>query len=195
MSDPFLEREKELMKLNESLNSKITFNFKQPKPMNLKPTNKFKKFAINKALKSDTNQAKNRTNETNKLKNDTNIINNVNNSSNNGNVSSSSVVNNDDVKKSYSNTYSTTEILSEKHELDSKDATTFNRNSFINDTHKSFNPIKKCDEQIITDKMGQTLIETIEKAIDTKPSINTAHLNLIPSNICRKNVSSEGIIK
>lgn len=199
MSDPFLEREKELMKLNDTLNNKMTFNLKQPKSVNLKSMNKVRKFGSNKAVKSDVNQMKNRTIDTNKFKieninnnnnNDENIITNGNNINNNGSdgSKSNSSVNNDDVKKSDSNAYSTTE-------LDLKDAATLNRNSINDDTHKLLNPVKQFDDEISVDKMDQTLIENIEKAIDTKPSTNTAHLNLIPSNIFRKNVSSEGIIK
>lgn len=190
MSDPFLEREKELMKLNESLNNQMTFDLKQPKTVNLKPINKVKKVTINKALKSDANQAKNRLKETmNKLKND-------NNCSSSG--SSNSAISIGDGKKSFSNAHMTIEKCGEKHELDPKDAIVLNSKPFIDDTHKfTSNQIKQSDdEQMCTSKIGQTLIETIEKAIDTKPTTpNPAHLSLIPSTICRKNISTEGIIK
>lgn len=197
MSDPFLEREKELKKLNESLNNKMTFDLKQPKTVNLKPINKVKKVSINKAFKSDANQAKNRLKETmNKLKNDNNINNNNNNGNSSG--SSSNAINIGDVKKPFSNTYMITEKCGEKHELDPKDASiVLNSKPFIDDTHKiTANQIKSSDdEQMNTNKIGQTLIETIEKAIDTKSTTNPAHFSLIPSTICRKNISTEGIIK
>lgn len=175
MSDQFLEREKELMKLNESLNNKMTFDLKQPKAANFKTANKLKKATVNKAAKSDVNQAKNRPKEANKLKSD---------SSNGG-----------DVKKPFANTYSA-EMFSEKYELDPKDVI-INRNEHTDDTNKSCGENKRSDdEQLSAEKMGQYLVETIEKAIDTKTSPNSAtHLSLIPPNIGRKNISSEGIIK
>lgn len=70
MSDSFLEREKELMKLNESLNTKMTFDLKQPKAVNFKTTNKIRKPTANKSIRREINQAKIRVKELNKLKND-----------------------------------------------------------------------------------------------------------------------------
>lgn len=191
MSDPFLEREKELMKLNESLNSKMSFDLKTPKASSAKSSNsniKFKKSLTNKPVKSDANHAKNGIKEANKLKNDS-----------------------CDVKNPFANTYST-EKLCEKYELDPKDAAFNRNNNTINDdnTNKICNEFKRTtnDEDNDTSNHGDnnpinghdttmcdTLIETIEKTIDTKPSTNATQLSLIPGNVFRKNASAEGIIK
>lgn len=176
MSDPFLEREKELMKLNESLNTKMSFDLKTPKSSNTKTNNnKIKKSTTSKLR--DTNQPKNGMKDVNKLKNDSY-----------------------DVKKSFTNTYST-EKLCEKYELDPKDnAFNRNNNTINNDnTNKISNEIKRTtdDNNQINDDttMCDTIIESIEKTIDTKPSNNSTQFSLIPGNIFRKNSSAEGIIK
>lgn len=180
MSDPFLEREKELMKLNESLNSKMSFDLKAPKTCNAKTTNnKIKKpSSANRSVKSDANQPKNGIKDVNKLSTDSCAA----------------------AKKPFTNTY-TTEKLCEKYELEPKD-NAFNRNNNNNaindDTNQICNEIKRTiDEQINGEHtMCDTLIETIEKAIDTKPSTTHAtQLSLIPGNVFRKNASADGIIK
>lgn len=193
MSDPFLEREKELMKLNESLNSKMSFDLKTPKAIHSKSNNKAKKLNANKATSTirsvDVNQqqqqsSKNGTEEANKLKNDS-----------------------FDVKKSVSNTYITEKLLCEKHELDSKD-TAFNRNNntniddaqktcneSTNQTTDNNNKHESNERTINGNQLCDTLIETIEKTIDTKPTTNAQQLSLIPANMFRKNASAEGIIK
>lgn len=192
MSDPFLEREKELMKLNESLNSKMSFDLKTPKVCNTKSNNKMKKSTTNKPLRSDVNQPKNGIKDVNKLKIDSNGC---------------------DVKKSFTNTYSTDKLCA-KYELDPKD-NAFNRNNNNNhttndDTNKICNETKRTatndngtknnsdnGESINNgnNTMCDKLIETIEKTIDTKPSANAIQLSLIPGNVFRKNASADGIIK
>lgn len=175
MTDSFLEREKELMKLNDTLNTRMSFDLKTSKSLNTKPTNKAKRFPTTKPIKLDVNQAKNGTKETIKLKSDS-----------------------CDVKKPFSNTYAT-EKLCEKHELDPKD-NAFNRtnDTIDDDANKRCNvqTIKHmANDQINNNNMCDTIIESIEKAIDTKPSTNVNQLNLIPANVFRKNSSAEGIIK
>lgn len=195
MSDPFLEREKELMKLNESLNSKISFDLKTPKVCNVKSNNKIKKSITNKPLRSDVNQPKNGIKEVNKLKID----------SNGG-----------DVKKPFTNTHSTDKLCA-NYELDPKD-NAFNRNNNNNhttndDANKICNETKRSAANDNDDRsnnnskdnsdngrtgdntMCDTLIETIEKTIDTKPSTNAIQLSLVPGNVFRKNASADGIIK
>lgn len=180
MSDPFLEREKELMKLNDTLNNKMSFDLKTPKPV--KSSNKMKRVTVNKTLKCDTNQPKTATKDANKFRNDS-----------------------CDIKKSFSNASAAEKLFNEKsHELDSKDNAYFNRkNNTGDDDDDNDNTNKVCMEIKRTtnndhsqnSKMCDTLIETIEKAIDTKPSANVTQLSLIPPNIFRKNASAEGIIK
>lgn len=234
MPDPFLEREKELMKLNESLNTKMTLDFMkkqqqqqqhQPKPI---ASNKVKKVnattaaiaATAKSLKYDQiNHAKLGTKGTSKLKTDSCEI----------------------IKKPISNTYtSATDAVVEKftfvekkHELDMKDIG-FNRNSSsirsnsncissnrfttaTDDTHTTCNRAinettmggddvdddNENKHQINNKNFDHALIETIEKAIDTNVVTNTttmatttaSHLSLIPANVYRKNISTDGIIK
>lgn len=156
MSDPFLEREKELMKLNESLNSKMSFDLKAPKT-NAKPTNKTKRITTNKTVR-DGNQLKNAImKDANKSKIDS-------------------------AKK----TISATHDKYEKHELDAKDVASIDERPC---------DIKSTEDQPNTAKLGDTLIETIEKSIDTKLPSNASQYNLIPANVFRKNASTEGIIK
>ncbi|XP_055312487.1 testis-expressed protein 9-like [Sitodiplosis mosellana] len=187
MCDPFLEREKELMKLNELLNSKMSFDPKTPKTNNAKSNNKIKKSTTSKPLRNDANQPKNGMKEANKLRIDSSC----------------------DVKKPFANTHST-DKLCEKYELDPKD-NAFNRNN--NNHAKNDDANKICNEtKRTTDDNGgndnnndapsngdtnmcDTLIDTIEKSIDTKPSTNATQLSLIPGNVFRKNTSADGIIK
>lgn len=180
MADPFLEREKELMKLNESLNSKMSFDLKIPKPpINVKSANKMKKITTNKLMRCDGNQAKNTTKDTNKLKTD---------------------INSGDAKKPHINTY-TIEKCDEKHELDPKDAAFNSTNHHIVDDahHKQCNETKRTinadKPNNNSDKISNALIECIEKSNDNKSSSNINHLSLIPSNVFRKNISTDGIIK
>lgn len=191
MCDPFLEREKELMKLNESLNSKMSFDLKTPKVCATKSNNKLKKSTANKPLRSDVNQPKNGIKDVNKLKID----------SNGGGGG--------DVKKPFTNTYSTDKLCA-KYELDPKD-NAFNRNN--NNNHTTNDDVNKiCNETKRTatndngtnnsdngrtadNTMCDALIETIEKTIDTKPSTNAIQLSLVPGNVFRKNASADGIIK
>lgn len=220
MPDPFLEREKELMKLNESLNTKMIFDLKQPKAVNSKRMKK----PIAKSFKYDQiNHAKLCTKATSKLKADNCEI----------------------IKKPISNAYTTVTataaaavvqkftVVEKKHELDAKDIA-FNRNSSNNnntnrsnadDTHTTCNGgIKQTKmmgdgggadgggggsrgddddnkQQISNEHFDHALIETIEKAIDTKVVASSAtetaaaHLSLIPSNVYRKNITNDGIIK
>lgn len=214
MSDPFLEREKELMKLNESLNTKMTFGLKQPKVASA-TGNRLKK-TIAKPFKCDQiNHAKLCTTKaTSKLKADNCEI----------------------IKKPISNAYTATVVaqkftaVEKKHELDAKDIG-FNRNisnhthgscngshSNGDDTHTACNgAIKQTTtmmgdgdgdgngggddnkQQISNEHFDHALIETIEKAIGTKDVASSvtaaAHLSLIPSNVYRKNISNDGIIK
>lgn len=167
MSNSFLEREKELMKLNETLNNKMTFDLKTPKAIHLKSTNKSKRVAVNKALKCDGTKGQN------KLKNDSS-----------------------DVIQPVPSTH-TTEKFSDKHELDSKDAAFNSNYNIDDVTHKSCNEIKRPpnEEQTSNEKTSHGSIETAETTIDMKPSPNATHLSLIPPNMFRKNASSEGIIK
>lgn len=171
MTDSFLEREKELMKLNDSLNNRMSFDLKTPKSLNTKPANKMKRFSGTKPFKLDVNQAKNGTKDANKLKSDS-----------------------CDVKKPFATTYST-ERLCEKHELDLKDNASNRSNDTIDDANKRCNEIKHMANDQINNNICDTLVESIEKAIDTKPTTNANQLNLIPANVFRKNASAEGIIK
>lgn len=221
MSDPFLEREKELMKLNESLNTKMTFGLKQPKAASA--GNRMKK-TIAKSFKCDQiNHAKLCTTKaTSKLKADNCEI----------------------IKKPISNAYVDSVVavaqkftaVEKKHELDAKDIG-FNRNisnhtngsgngnsshSNGDDTHTTCNGgIKQTTTTMMGDSgnggggddddnkqpisnehFDHALIESIEKAIGTKDvassataATTAAHLSLIPSNVYRKNISNDGIIK
>lgn len=200
MCDPFLEREKELMKRNDSLNTKMTFDWKQ----RTKATAHGKKkkvaaavvAAAAKSFKCDqTNQADLGTMGTSKSKTDNCEI----------------------TKKPIPNASANVRKFNgvEKHELGAKDIGC-NRKSSADDTHT------KCNEDIkwttVGDRAGgdddddadfgnkqrtnneqpfdHALIETIQKAIDTKADASTAaHLSLIPANVHRKNVSADGIIK
>lgn len=217
MSDPFLEREKELMKLNESLNTKMTFGLKQPKAATAAAASKRMRKPIAKSSKCDQiNHAKLCTKATSKSKADNCEI----------------------IKKPISNAYTDTvavatavqkfTVAEKTHELDAKDIG-FNRNSSNNanrsnadDTHTTCNGgIGQtttamgggCDgggggddddnkQQISNEHFDHALIETIEKAIDTNVVASSAatataaaHLSLIPSNMYRKNISNDGIIK
>lgn len=228
MSDPFLEREKELMKLNESLNTKMTFGSKQPKAAATATAGNRMKKPIVKSFKCDQiNHAKLCTTKaTSKLKADNCEI----------------------IKKPISNAYVDSvavqkfTAVEKKHELDAKDIG-FNRNisnrtngsgngnsshSSGDDTHTTCNGgIKQTttttttmmgdgdgngnnggddddnkQQQISNEHFDHALIESIEKAIGTKDvassttaATTAAHLSLIPSNVYRKNISTDGIIK
>lgn len=234
MSDPFLEREKELMKLNESLNTKMTFGSKQPKAAATATAGNRMKKPIVKSFKCDQiNHAKLCTTKaTSKLKADNCEI----------------------IKKPISNAYVDSvavqkfTAVEKKHELDAKDIG-FNRNisnrtngsgngnsshSSGDDTHTTCNGgIKQTTtttmmgdgdgkgngngnnggddddnkQQISNEHFDHALIESIEKAIGTKDvassttaaaataATTAAHLSLIPSNVYRKNISTDGIIK
>lgn len=199
MSDPFLEREKELMKLNESLNTKMTFGLKQPKAAAASTTatgNRMKK-TIAKPFKCDQiNHAKLcSTKATSKLKADNCEI----------------------IKKPISNAYTDTTVVAavqkftaveKNRELDAKDIG-FNRNisSHTNgssnsshrngdDTHTTCNggikqttttttvmgdgggddddDNKQQQHQISNEHFDHALIESIEKAIGTKDVVPSA---------------------
>lgn len=213
MSDPFLEREKELKKLNESLNTKMTFDLKHQAKATA--NSKMKKVrtvtattaaAAAKSIKCDQiNHAKLSSKGTFKLKTDNCEI----------------------IKKPISNAYTSIERFIggvKRHELGVKDIA-FNCNSSnSNGNSTAVDSHTMCDESIkqtmMCDGDGDSgggcddgddnkkqrnhnekhsdhgLIETIEKAIDTNVVSNTAaHLSLIPANVYRKNVSTDGIIK
>lgn len=213
MADPFLEREKELKKLNESLNTKMIFDLKHPKVS--AASNRMRKSAA-KSFKCDQiNHAKLCTKGTSKLKADSCEI----------------------TKKPISNAYTTAAaattavekftVVEKKHELDMKDIG-FNRkssntNSCSSHSNNADDMQTTCNEGIKQTTMGDgsrsggsrgdddvnkqqinnenfdhALIETVEKAIDTKVVSSTttvAHLSLIPANVYRKNISTDGIIK
>lgn len=190
MADPFLEREKELMKLNDTLNNKMSFDLKPSKaPINPKSMGKMKKIATtNKTVRCDAIQPKNAIKDTKKFKTD----------------------NSCDVKKPVFTTY-TPEKCDETHELDSKDAAFNPASHRIDDSsHKQCNNTTKTiinsnsnDKQstataaaaVSGDKISNALIECIEKTIDNKSSSNVNLLSLIPAHVIRKNISTDGIIK
>lgn len=215
MSDPFLEREKELMKLNESLNTKMTFDLKQPKASVSSRTKRVSgtvaaaaaaTTATTKLLKYDQiNHAKPCTKATSKSKTDSCEI----------------------IKKPISTGHSVTAV-----ELEAKDIG-FNRTSSGNfssisnknrSTHKTMDDTHTtCNADIKQTMMGvggdmtrddgcanqqqynsvnidhAPIEKTIEKAIDTTMAMTkttaAAHLNLIPANVYRKNITTDGIIK
>lgn len=173
MAESFLEREKELMKLNDSLNNRMSFDLKTPKALNAKPAIKTKRFSASKPFKLNVNQAKNGTKDANQLKGDS-----------------------CDAKKTFAATYSI-DPLCEKHELDLKDNASNRSNDTIDgDANQRCTEIKHmANDQINNNNMRDTLVESIEKAIDTKPATHVNQLNLIPANVFRKNSSAEGIIK
>lgn len=177
MTDPFLEREKELMKLNQSLNSKMSFDFETPKASINMKSNKPKKITTYKSLRCDANQQKIVIKDTNKLKTE----------------------NSCDAKQLLSSTYAT-EKFDEKSELDSKDAAFNPTTKHVDDAHqKQCNKSKRTmngDKQMSnSDIISNALIECFDKTIDNKSSSNANQLSLIPSNVFRKNISTEGIIK
>lgn len=241
MPDPFLEREKELMKLNESLNTKMTFDFmkkqqqqqQQPKAIT---SNKVKKVtattaaATAKSFKYDQiNHAKLGTKGTSKLKTDSceiikkPISNTYTSSTAAAAATAATVVANSTIVEKFT-------FVEKKHELDAKDIG-FNRNSSTSSIQSNCNISRRCTattdnthttcngdikqammggddddddnkHQINNENFDHALIETIEKAIDTNVVSKTAtmaataaHLSLIPANMYRKNISTDGIIK
>lgn len=187
MTDQFLEREKELMKLNESLNNKITFDLKTPK-VNLKPTatSTTKRTSANQ-LSLNKVQGKNETiklSSTKKCAKDlnTNKLNKSNHTS--------------DLKTTFTNNAHTIEKQCEKYELERKasdavgDVAAHIQN---NNCHYFFNESRNFSDEIKTSKSN----ELNEMEMDNADTNNkrVSNLSLVPQNLLRRNVSSDGIIK
>lgn len=187
MTDLFLEREKELMKLNESLNSKITFDLKTPKA-NCKPTvtstakrssanqlNLNKAQAKNETIKSLSKKKYSKDSNTSKLNKSDNIS---------------------DLKTTFTNNAHTFEKQCEKYELERKASDTVgdvNAHLQNNNCPNFFNEIRNFSDEIKISNSN----ELNEMEMDNADTNNkrVSHLSLVPQNLLRRNVSSDGIIK
>lgn len=187
MSDLFLEREKELMKLNESLNSKITFDLKAPK-VNWKPTAQTttKRTSANQ-LSLNKVQAKNGTIKslsTKKCAKDSN----TNKLNKSDNIS--------DFKTTFTNNAHTIEKQCEQYELEPKASDAVgdvNAHLQNNNCHNFFNEIQTFSDEINILKSNE--LNEIEMDNADTNNKRVSNLSLVPQNLLRRNVSSDGIIK
>lgn len=179
MTDLFLEREKELMELNESLNNKIIFDFKTPKT-NCKPTvtsnakrssakqlNLYKAQAKNETIKSLSTKKCSKDSNTSKLNKSDNIS---------------------DLKTTFTNNAHTVEKQCEKYELEWKASDLPNNNC-----HNFFNEIRDFSDEIKISNSNELNEMEMDNA-DTNIK-RVSNLSFVPQNLFRRNVSSDGIIK
>lgn len=176
MLDPFLEREKELMKLNESLNNKIPFDLKIAKPCNSKKPTKIKPIKtlsvskVEKTLKSPATPAKIIIDA--KSKDPPKFATNF-------------------AKKTLPMQHRQASGL-QKSDLDDQcfiDSLNFSTKS----EQMKLMSVEQASPEEFDKKMNAITNEEINKANTAQSS--AAELSLIPQNLFRRNVSSEGIIK
>lgn len=196
MTDLFLERERELMKLNESLNSKISFDLKTPK-VNWKPTaTTTTKRTSSNQLNLNRVQAKNETIKslpTKKCAKDSN----TKKLYKSENIS--------DLKTTLANNAHTIEKQCEKYEFERKpDDAVDDVNAHLQNNNNNclnmFNEIRNFSDETATSIELHELNELNEM---NEMKMNNADINnkrvsnlsLVPQNLLRRNVSSDGIIK
>lgn len=177
--DSFLEREKELMKLNETLNNKISFDLKPPNMV--KTATKSKKPQFNKSMKNEISQTKTN-NSMNTLTSERESLN-------------SKIDICSDSKNSISTNAHSIEKFTKKCELEWKDnAYNNNPNNRLDDANK-IEQIKK-EKSLVANKLNELSMANTDKIIiDDKIQRSASALSLIPQNVIRRNVSTEGIIK
>lgn len=184
--DTFLEREQQLMKLNETLNSKISFDWKVPNVTIASTTTKFKsKPPPNKSIKAETNSAKCTTTTTNvrqtpKSKND-NCGNNKITINTNG-----------------THTIDANATKHKQNDLDGKDNAYGANNR--NGSKLTANKPDQTHDQPPTNGVKSTMTEFTAAIADKLISndrieMNASALSLIPQTMMKRNVSSDGIIK
>lgn len=168
MSDRYLEREKQLMKLNESLNSKISFDLKIPKTKCKRPMTTSTKTPI----KSPQNSLKkSASTEPTPIK--SNQIDNLN-----GQIKIPNRTHNN--KQQQQHQFETDELEWKANDV-TIIANTQQQNSGIKNDEIEHN-------QKSTSKHSFNEIENGEKMM-------RSHLSVVPHNLIRQNTSSEGIIK
>lgn len=185
--DTFLEREKELMKLNESLNSKISFDWKAPNVAVIASTLATTKSKnkppspLNKSIKTESPQSKS-TPTTVRSTIIKSKIDSCDNSNGNGNSSNKNTTNSNSAHTADGNT------TAKKRDLDWKD-NAYGANSRNIDANNN-------EQSAIKTSANEFATAIADKIISNdRNEISASALSLIPQNMMKRNVNSDGIIK